>query len=47
MKKVINAIWSLMISAIVAVLGAFIPFEKPKEIEIPKQEINQLPKYLK
>lgn len=47
MKKVIKAIWSLIASAVVAVLGTFVPFEKPADIEIPKQEVNKLPKYLK
>jgi AGCS family alanine or glycine:cation symporter len=34
-------------SAIAIALGTFVLFEKPTEIEIPKEEINQLPKYLK
>lgn len=47
MKKAIKAIWSLIASAVVVVLGTFVPFEKPVDIEIPKQEVNKLPKYLK
>jgi hypothetical protein len=37
----------MIASAIAIALGTFVLFEKPTEIKIPKEEINQLPKYLK